>query len=111
MRIDLVLLAFSLTMPWCLEARAEVTYLSCSGTMRVIRAGMSSPDEPWTFAITVDTDRKIIMVDDYDPVPFTGEYTIVFMPSTRLISGWCRSVHSPARRRAASSNFLRKPPI
>jgi hypothetical protein len=69
----------------CLEAKAEVTYLSCSGTMRTIRAGVSSPEEPWTFSLTVDTERKTIMVDDYEPMPFyenASKNTIGFWPPT-----------------------------
>jgi hypothetical protein len=30
----------------CLEARAEATYLSCSGTVRMIRVGILSPEQP-----------------------------------------------------------------
>jgi hypothetical protein len=40
---------------------------------------------PKSHVITIDTDRKTIMVDDYDSVPFLGESsknTIAFMPST-----------------------------
>lgn len=68
----------------CLEARAEATYLSCSGTLRMIHAGIASPEEPWTFAVTVDPEGKTITVDDYEPVPFSGDTAkniIAFMPS------------------------------
>jgi len=91
MRFDLILrcvVALSFITP-CLEARAEVTYLSCSGTLRMIRAGVSSLVEPWTFSLTVDMERKTIAVDDYEPVPFfdTSRDTIGFWPSTRADFG------------------------
>jgi hypothetical protein len=66
------------------EASAEVATLSCSGTLRVIRAGVSTPEEQWTFAPIVDTDRKTVTVDDWPSVPFLGDTstnTIAFMPS------------------------------
>src|SRR5262245_380134 len=47
-RSDLILrwvLALSFITP-CLEARAEVHYLSSSGTARMIRAGIPSPEQP-----------------------------------------------------------------
>ena len=68
MRFDLILrwvVVLSFIMR-CLEVRAEVTYLSCSGTLLTT----TTPEEPWNFSITVDTKRKTIMVDDYEPVPF-----------------------------------------
>src|SRR5215831_6471314 len=69
MRFDLVLrwvVALNFITP-CLEARAEATYLSCSGTVRMIRAGILSPEEPWIFSLSVDLERKTIIVDDYEP--------------------------------------------
>jgi hypothetical protein len=78
-------LALSLTCMSCFEARAENnTYLACAGAVHVVRAGVWSTEEPWTFSLTVDAEKKTITVDDYDPVPFSGEAsenTIVFMPS------------------------------
>ena len=47
MRFDLVLhwvVALIFITP-CLEARAEATYLSCSGTVHMIRDGIFSPEE------------------------------------------------------------------
>jgi hypothetical protein len=38
------------------EARAQVTELACSGTLRVIRGGVSTPEEPWTFSLIIDMD-------------------------------------------------------
>ena len=77
MRFDLVLrvVAFNFITP-CLEARAEATYLSCSGTVRMIRAGILSPEEPWIFSLSVDLERKTIIVDDYEPVPLVGDSSI-----------------------------------
>jgi hypothetical protein len=42
------------------------------------------PEEPWTFALIVDTDKKIVTVQDYEPVPIGGDAsknTIVFVAS------------------------------
>jgi hypothetical protein len=77
-RFGLVLrwvLALSFITP-CLEARAEVTYLSCSGTVRMIRVGILSPEQPSTFSISVDVAQKTIIVDDYEPVPLVGNPSI-----------------------------------
>src|SRR5262249_34123015 len=78
MRFDLVLrwviaLAFITS---CLEARAEATYLSCSGTVRMIRVGILSPEQPSTFFLSVDLERKTIIVDDHEPVPLVGDPSI-----------------------------------
>jgi hypothetical protein len=86
MRFDLVLhwvVALIFIMP-CLEARAEATYLSCSGTVRMIRDDIFSPEEPWIFSLSLDLERKTIIVDDYEPVPLVGDPSInliVFGPS------------------------------
>jgi hypothetical protein len=77
-----IALIFILTLPP--EAKAQVTQLACSGTLRVISAGVSSPEEPWTFSIIIDTDKKTVTVDDYNPVRLledTTKNTVVFMPS------------------------------
>jgi hypothetical protein len=66
------------------EAKAEITYLSCTGTLRTIRAGVSSPEEPWSFSLIVDTERKTIRVGDYEPLPFhqnTSDDMIAFSAS------------------------------
>ena len=60
----------------CLEARAEATYLSCSGTVRMIRDGIFAPEEPWIFSLSVDLERKTIIVDDYERVPLVGDPSI-----------------------------------
>jgi hypothetical protein len=76
-------LIFILTLPP--EVKAQVTQLACSGTLRVIRAGISSPEEPWTFALIIDIDKKTVTVDDYEPVQLFGDSsqnTVAFMPST-----------------------------
>lgn len=68
----------------CAEAYAEPVTLACSGTLRALRGGVSSPEEPWTFALIVDTDKKIVTVQDYEPVTIAGDAsknTIVFMAS------------------------------
>src|SRR5262245_13358402 len=83
---DLVLswvVALSIITP-CLEARAEVTYLSCSGTVRMISVGISSTEQPSTFSLSLDLEGKTIIVDDYEPVPLVGDPStspIVFGPS------------------------------
>jgi hypothetical protein len=68
----------------CGDASAEPVTLACSGTLRALRGGVSSPEEPWTFALAVDTDKKIVTVGNYEPVPIAGDAsksTIVFMAS------------------------------
>jgi hypothetical protein len=63
------------------EACAESVSLSCSGTLRVLQAGVSSPV---TFALVVDADNKIVTVADYEPVPIVGDAfksTLVFTAS------------------------------
>src|SRR5262245_18901824 len=75
MRFDLVLhwvVALIFIMP-CLEARAEATYLSCSGTVRMIRDDIFSPEEPWIFSLSLDLERKTIIVDDYETVSLVGD--------------------------------------
>ena len=78
MRFDLVLrwiIALAFITP-CPEARAEATYLSCSGTVRMVRVGILSPEQPSTFFISVDLERKTIIVDDHEPVPLAGNPSI-----------------------------------
>src|SRR4029450_1429091 len=41
-----------------LETRAEAPYLSCSGTVRMIRVGILSSEQPSTFFLSVDLERK-----------------------------------------------------
>ena len=92
MRFDLVLhwvVALNFITP-CLEARAEVISLPCSGTVRMIRAGISSPEQSSTFSLSVDLERKTIIVDDHEPVPLVGD------PST-----------SPLRVRTLSVDYVR----
>jgi hypothetical protein len=65
-------------------SKAEVTYLSCSGTIRTISGGVSTPEEPLNFSLTVDTGRKTITVDGYEPLPFRENpqsNVVVFMPT------------------------------
>jgi hypothetical protein len=65
------------------EARAQVTELACSGTLRVIRGGVSTPEEPWTFSLIIDMDKKTAKVGDYEPVELFGDSsknTVAFMP-------------------------------
>jgi hypothetical protein len=57
----------------CLEAGAEVTYLSCSGTVRMINLGIFSSEQPSAFSLSVDLERKTIVVDGYEPVPLVGD--------------------------------------
>ncbi len=92
MRFDLVLrwvVALNFITP-CLEARAEATYLSCSGKVRMIRVGILSPEQPSTFSLSVDLERKTIIVDDHEPVPLVGNPSInpiVFGPSPQTTFG------------------------
>jgi hypothetical protein len=68
----------------CAEVSAEVASLSCSGTVRAIRAGMSMPKKPWTFSLIIDIDKKTATVNDLPPVPIMGDTSkniIVFMAS------------------------------
>jgi hypothetical protein len=49
----------------------------------VIRGGVSTPEEPWSFSLIIDTDKKTAKVDDYEPVELFGDSsrnTVVFMP-------------------------------
>jgi len=75
-------LIFVLSLPP--EATAQVTNLSCIGTLRVIRQGVSLPEEPWTFSVIMDTDKKTVTLEDYEPVPLFEDIsrnTVVLMPS------------------------------
>ena len=56
----------------CSEAMAEVTYLSCSGTIRAGIPKEGSSDETWMLSLVVDTDKEIITVDDQEPVQLSG---------------------------------------
>ena len=60
-------------------AKAELTYLSCTG---MAHTGASSPDEPWSLSLIIDTARKTVTVDDYDPVQLLGDSQNIvgFMP-------------------------------
>jgi hypothetical protein len=81
-RIRMLPLIFLLAI--CAEAKAELASLSCSGTFRAIRAGVSTPEEPWTFSLIVDVDKKTVTVNDLPSVPILGdatENTIAFMAS------------------------------
>jgi hypothetical protein len=74
---------------WISTAQAaEPAYLSCSGTLRVARGGSSSPEEPWTLSLVIDTDKKTVTVDDYTPVQLLADEKnrVVFMP--RPASGY-----------------------
>ena len=80
----IVVIATVLALGAC--TKAEVTYLSCSGTLLTT----TTPEEPWNFSITVDTKRKTIMVDDYEPVPFDENpqsNKVGLRHLSRLISG------------------------
>jgi hypothetical protein len=64
------------------EAKAQVTTLSCEGTVRIPHR---DAEEPWTFSLIIDTDKKTITVDDYAPVELLGDTsgnTVVFRSST-----------------------------
>src|SRR5262245_29830023 len=54
-------------------AAAEFTYFSCSGTVRIVHLGIFSPEQPSTFSLSVDLERKTIVVDDYEPMPLVGD--------------------------------------
>jgi hypothetical protein len=79
----------------CAEAtRAEVVSLSCSGTSRVT----AKPEQPWTFALIVDTDRKTVTVDDWPSVPFLED------PSKNVIAFW----PNPPREYGVSTGTLNR---
>src|SRR5262249_10162628 len=102
-----VALFFALSLPP--DATAQVTNLSCIGTLRVVREGASLPEEPWTFSLVMDTDKKTVTLDDYEPVSLledTSRNTVVFMPSTPV--EWGVSIGSLNRDTGqASINILK----
>jgi hypothetical protein len=66
------------------EAKAQVTQLACSGTIRVVAGGISSPEEPWSFSVIIDMDKKSVTVNDYEPVELLGgpsANTVAFLAS------------------------------
>ena len=67
------------------EAKAQVTQLACSGTVRVVAAGgVSSPEEPWSFSVIIDMDKKSVTVDEYEPVELDRSgNTVTFLASPR----------------------------
>lgn len=70
------------------EGRAEATYLSCSGTLRLVHAGISS-EQPFTFSLTINADKKTVMVDDYEPVQWLEDRSkniVTFEASSPLSS-------------------------
>jgi hypothetical protein len=72
----------------CSEAMAEVTYLSCSGTMiRAVEPREPSPD--WTLSLIVDTEKETITVEDYEPVQLSGgsKQVLVFMSANPTQDG------------------------
>jgi hypothetical protein len=63
------------------EANAQVTPLSCAGTLRIPH---KDAEEPWTFSLIIDTDKKTVTLDDYAPVELLGDTsgnTVVFKSS------------------------------
>ena len=66
------------------EAKAQVTQLACSGTIRVVAGGISSPEEPWSFSVIIDMDKKSVTVNDYEPVELDRSgNTVTFLASPR----------------------------
>jgi hypothetical protein len=64
------------------EANAQVTTLSCAGTLRTPH---KDAEEPWTFSLTFDMDKKTVTLDNYAPVELLGDTsgnTVVFRAST-----------------------------
>jgi hypothetical protein len=64
------------------EAKAQVTQLACSGTLRIPH---KDAEEPWTFSLIIDSDKKTVTLDDYAPVELledTSGNTVVFKSST-----------------------------
>jgi hypothetical protein len=58
-----------------------VTPLSCAGTLRIPH---KDAEEPWTFSLIIDTDKKTVTLDDYAPVELLGDTsgnTVVFKSS------------------------------
>jgi hypothetical protein len=73
-------LALVLAFTGCKDPQ-QVT-LACSGTLRVLQGGVSSPEEPWTLSLAVNTEKKSVTVGSYEPTPVFGDAskdTIVFM--------------------------------
>jgi hypothetical protein len=67
-------LALVLVLSLNFVARAEVTYLSCTG--------VTSQSLPRTLSIVIDTDQKTVAVDNYKPEPLgDSQKTIVSVPS------------------------------
>jgi hypothetical protein len=64
------------------EAKAQVTTLSCAGTLRIPH---KDAEEPWTFLLTIDMDKKTVTLDNYTPVELVGDNsgnTVAFRAST-----------------------------
>jgi hypothetical protein len=62
-------LIFGLTL--CAEVKAEVTYLTCAGTMQqsdVLQPAGSDTTEPSTLSVVIDADKKLVTVEEYAPV-------------------------------------------
>jgi hypothetical protein len=62
-------LALTLGFALCGEARtAEAVYLACSGTLTTSLKSQSQDlparEEPWTFSLAVDADKKAVTIDD-----------------------------------------------
>jgi hypothetical protein len=62
-------LALTLGFALCGEARtAEAVYLACSGTLTISLKSQSQDlparEEPWTFSLAVDADKKAVTIDD-----------------------------------------------
>jgi hypothetical protein len=65
-----------------LGADAQVTTLSCAGTLRIPHR---DAEEPWTFSLTIDMDKKTVTLDNCAPVELLGDTsgnTVAFRSST-----------------------------
>jgi hypothetical protein len=94
----------------CAEVSVEVASLSCSGTVRAIRAGMSMPKKPWTFSLIIDIDKKTATVNDLPPVPIIGDTSkniIVFMASRQTSNYGVRAGRSIALLARRESTLLK----
>src|SRR5271166_2413438 len=70
-------LALILGLAFYAEARAaEAVYLACSGTLTISLNSQSQDlparEEPWTFSLAVDADKKAVTIDDTS-MPITSD--------------------------------------
>ena len=57
----------------CAGAMAAVLTFACSGTMRTLEGRRQ--EIPWMFALTLDSEKMTLVLDDYDNLPLTPTIT------------------------------------